>query len=300
MIAKLLSIALLVNGDDARIFHRYSFRSSNFTFFISKTVFFKLYYVVHVCACAWVSECKCAIATYTTRSLFYIYIFFIVVACVSSLAGHQSRTVQTTFTKHLNCNLIFILFFYVRVSCHNRIEIYIRFLFHSRFFVAVVVVVFFYYYFLIELFSFYFSSLRRLLQFKQPSLSLFTFCWYLIWMCMIIRFNKYRWLPFFFPSSFLFLFLVYRFVISSLGAHNSTKNSQKNKGSRSWKTIFLLFLFIWMNFLLEAAKDLAILMRKIRCSRNRYVDRRWYWIACFSVWFEFYTLFVTNEVETNK
>lgn len=95
MIAKLLTIALPVNGDDARSFHRYSLRSSNFTFFISKTILFR--FVVLVCMCMRV--CDHSIACVCFYLLFFIIVVIAgvvcnwnAITCVSSMVEHQSRT----------------------------------------------------------------------------------------------------------------------------------------------------------------------------------------------------------------
>lgn len=146
MIAKLLTIALPVNGDDARSFHRYSLRSSNFTFFISKTILFR--FVVLLCMCMRVCDHSIACVC------FYLLFFYYCCYCRSRMqlecyymciqygwAPVSHDVCRYTFAKHLNTwtapisIYLFSSLFNVRVLCHNRIEIYIRFSFrlYSRF-----------------------------------------------------------------------------------------------------------------------------------------------------------------------
>lgn len=159
MIIKQLNIVLFVSNDDARIIHRYSLRSSNFTFFISKTMFFFIpfccllyaYLFMSCCECEWVGEWMCLQMQCSPldRLCFYLFLLFffifIVIAWVSRYAvrlllhvyiqfgwEHQStRTIQITFTKQLNCTN-FYYFQRSHRSWHNRNEIYIRFSFQFR------------------------------------------------------------------------------------------------------------------------------------------------------------------------
>lgn len=252
MITKLLTIARLVNGDDARSFHRYSFRSSNFTFFISKTILFR--FVVHSMRRLW--ELRVGVCAVCVRwmqppdRLFNIYSFYCYCSSVQLVCyymciqfGWAPVSHCITFTKHLNCtNLVlniffsfYCLFYFIQrsriVSQSNRKFTFVfvssleSFLSPSRYGFRLYI----YYYFLIELFSFFIfsstsssSSIQQFNQFRARVYSLFFLFSLLIFDLDVYDYSlqqiSFVWIISLFLCLSSVLFLVYRFIISSSGA----------------------------------------------------------------------------------
>lgn len=176
--------------------------------------------------------------------------------CVSSMVEHQSRTMcvgtrsPNTWTLELHqTQFIYFLHFSTFAYCVTT-ESKFTFAFHFVFIRGFVSISFFCYYFLIELFSYYFSPflLRRcrLLSLHWSSrvhvYSLFFFVdiWSgCVWLFASTNIVGCRW---FFPFSLLLfycLFLVYRFIISSSGAHKSTdKTDSQTKTSLERRNLF--------------------------------------------------------------
>lgn len=291
MITKLLTIARLVNGDDVRSFHRYSFRSSNFTFFISKTILFR--FVVHSMRRLW--ELRVGVCAVCVRwmqppdRLFNIYSFYCYCSSVQLVCyymciqfGWAPVSHCITFTKHLNCtNLALNIFFffllfillYSTIAYRVTIEskIYIRFCFVSREFslslalrVSVIYLllfsnwIVFVFYFFVHFVVFLYSTIQPV-----SGSSLFTF---FLFSLLIFDLDVYDYslqqisfvwiislfLCLSFPFCFWFIALLFHLQVHN--AHSTFNSTEKSNFTHKWTTKALLqrnFILLLIRWILE-------------------------------------------------